>query len=182
MYPYYLYSDIPGLGTHKAWAEIDARALADNYKTLCALNPNVVHICVVKADAYGHTSRLCVKTLLDAGCRFFAVSCIEEALAVRDCCDGAEAEILILGYTIPSQAEILAQNNIIQAVISEEYAQKLHEVLEGTDYQLRVHVALDTGMNRVGICARNSAECLRAADFIDALKHKEYDRNGICGL
>ena len=75
-----LYTDVPSLPRHKVWAEIDTHALQYNYKLLCAMTPDVEHICAVKADCYGHISTLCVGILLDAGCRFFAVSCIEEAI------------------------------------------------------------------------------------------------------
>ena len=173
MYPYYLYSDFQRLNEHKVWAEIDTAALSENYHTLCAVSPNAEHICVVKADAYGHSARVCIKTLLDSGCRFFAVSCIEEALAVREYCEGVEANILILGYTSPSQAEKLVAGDIIQTVISREYAEKLAEASMASGCHPRVHVALDTGMNRVGICAKNDEECNSAIEFITELVGKE---------
>ena len=169
MYPYYLYSDIPRLYEHKVWAEIDIDALTENYRTLCAITPSAKHICVVKGDAYGHTAEMCVKALLASGCRFFAVSCIEEALAVRQYCGEVDADILILGYTDPTQAKQLARSNIIQAIISEEYAKKLADAAKNASCRPRVHLALDTGMNRVGICARNANECLSASDMAERL-------------
>lgn len=169
MYPYYLYSDIPRLKEHKVWAEIDIDALTDNYKKLCKLTPCQRHICVVKGDAYGHTAEMCVKALLSSGCRFFAVSCIEEALAVRKYCGNAEADVLILGYTVPNQVEELTHNNIIQTVISGEYAEKLASAAKSANAKPRVHIALDTGMNRIGIRARSIDECNSAADFTEKL-------------
>jgi hypothetical protein len=62
------------------WAEIDTHALQYNYKLLCSLTPGTRHICAVKADAYGHVADICVPVLCEAGCDFFAVSCIEEAI------------------------------------------------------------------------------------------------------
>ena len=170
MYPYYLYSDVPKLYEHKVWAEIDVATLSDNYKILSELIPNTTHICVVKADAYGHTSQMCVNTLLDSGCRFFAVSCIEEAMAVRAYCNGEQAEILILGYTDPLQVEKLVEENIIQTVISEEYASRLSAAAVECRCRPRVHVALDTGMNRIGICARTDEECDNAIEIIEGFK------------
>ena len=175
MIPYYMYSNLPKLPEHKVWAEIDTEALLYNYKVLCAFSPHVRHICAVKADAYGHVAELCVAVLLRAGCDFFAVACIEEALAVRDVCDreGKYADILILGYTCCSQAAILSENNIIQTVVSEDYARALQASAVEHDCSVKVHVALDTGMNRLGLCARNQAECAEAVDAIGRIMEFE---------
>lgn len=91
-----------------------------NYKLLCSLTQGTHHICAVKADAYGHNAQICVRNLIFAGCDFFAVSCKEEAISVRKICKivGSGADILILGYTSPNQACILAENNIIQTISS----------------------------------------------------------------
>ena len=172
MYPYYLYSDMPRLDRHKVWAEIDTQAIAENYRTLCANTAPGRHICVVKSDAYGHISDVCVRALMAVGCDFFAVSCIEEALKVRAVC-GDGADILILGYTDPSQADSLAKNNIIQAIISEEYAEALTVSAKSKKCSVRVHVATDTGMNRIGVCATTDESCKTAVDFILGLKRSE---------
>lgn len=171
-----LYSGIPSLPDGKVWAEINTQALADNYRILCDKTPEVRHICVVKADAYGHTSAICVDTLLEAGCDFFAVSCIEEAIEVRKrcCMKDRFAEILILGYTDPKHAKTISKNNIIQAVVDEDHGAALIREATVIGCRVRVHIALDTGMNRIGLCARNDKECMRAADAVRALTAEEH--------
>lgn len=171
MFPFYLYTDMPKLTEHKIIAEISTRALVENFKTLCALTPDARHICVVKADAYGHTCEICVPALLRAGCDFFAVSCVEEALVVRRICRElhAYADVLILGYTDCRQAEVLMQNDIIQTLLSEDYALKLSRAALDCGCQVRAHAALDTGMNRIGICARDEGECMSAASSVARL-------------
>ena len=171
MYPFYLYTDMPKLTEHKVIAEIDTDALRKNYRTLAAMTEGTRHICVVKADAYGHTCEICVPVLLDAGCDFFAVSCIEEALVVRKICQEQQknADILILGYTDHRQAEVLASNNIIQALLSVEYADQLNDAARRAGCRVRAHAALDTGMNRIGICARDDGECAAAAEHISRI-------------
>ena len=168
MLPYYLYSTLPELELHKLWAEIDTENLLYNYKLLSSLTPGTRHICAVKADAYGHASELCIRILLKAGCSFFAVSCIEEAISVRSICrlENKDADILILGYTDTRQAELLAKNDIIQALVSEEYARKLNTDAEAKNCTVRAHVALDTGMNRIGIHAQDEKSCQSAAKAV----------------
>lgn len=169
---YKLYSSLGNLEQQKNYAEVDLSALRDNYHTIknavCVHSPNTHIIAVVKAEAYGHGAPACVKVLLEEGCRFFAVSCIDEAVAVRTVCDElrADADILILGYTHPSLASHLARYNIIQTLLSEDYAQGLHTAAVSASVNVRTHIAIDTGMNRVGFAAHSEEEILATAAAI----------------
>lgn len=159
-----MYSSLTELEQRKTWAEIDLEALRRNYRLLRDMvtegNANTRIIAVVKAEAYGHGAPECVRTLLSEGCDFFAVSCIDEAVAVRAVCDGEnkQADILILGYTHPSLAPQLWRFNIIQALLSEDYAVSLDRAATQANVTVRVHAALDTGMNRIGFAAHSDGE------------------------
>lgn len=168
MKSYRLYDAFEDLPAHKIVAEISTGALSHNFSTLRSLVPHSEPICVVKADAYGHVADICVRVLLSCGCRFFAVSCIEEAISVRKICDGegAKANILILGYTAPSLASSLAEYDLTQTLLSLEYAKELSAAAILSGVSVRAHVAVDTGMNRIGVCANTQAECISAADEI----------------
>lgn len=175
MYPFYLYGDMPKLGEHRVHAEIDVSALKHNYKILRDMAAGSRPICVVKADAYGHACEICVPSLLEEGCDFFAVSCIDEAIVVRRICQnlGSAADVLILGYTDPCQVQLLSTYGIIQTLISEDYAIKLNDAAIAAGVRVRTHAALDTGMNRIGICARNQEECRDAAQIIAQISRFE---------
>ena len=166
---------MPDLLCRKMWAEIDTDALQKNYRSLSTVSPDARQICVVKADAYGHTSKICVPALLRAGCDFFAVSCIEEAIEVREICRQQlkDADILVLGYTDCRMVSVISEYDVIQTVISADYAIELERAAKEEGCRVRVHVALDTGMNRIGLCARNSSECQEAAAFIKTLVPSE---------
>lgn len=161
---YKLYSSLPELESRKTWAEIDLDALRRNYRLLremaTAQSKNVRMIAVVKAEAYGHGAPACVATLLDEGCDFFAVSCIDEAIAVREVCDEnhREADILILGYTPPELTLQLARYAITQTLLSEDYAARLEANAAAAGVTVRTHAALDTGMNRIGFPAHSEME------------------------
>ena len=159
MSQYYLYGDMPYLDKHKIVAEISASALEHNYRILTSLT-SAKTICVVKADAYGHVAEICVRVLLGLGCRTFAVSCIEEAISVRKICESErrEADILILGYTDPALCRELEKYDIIQALLSLEYAERLSDSAVESKVRIRSHVAVDTGMNRIGVCANTPQE------------------------
>lgn len=182
MLPKRLYSSLPNLAASRTVAVIDTEALVNNYKLLCSRTPGVKHICTVKADAYGHTVDICVRTLLAEGCSFFAVSCIEEAISVRRVCldEGRRADILILGYTDPSLAPLLAEHDLIQTVLSLDFAYSLAVYARAAGVAVRTHVALDTGMNRIGLCVFNDEECARAA--ADIVEIRELDGISVEGL
>jgi len=157
-------------------AEIDICALENNYRAclekLQQSAPNTRVIAVVKADGYGHGANTCVCTLLDAGCDFFAVSCLEEAYPVRNQAKN-NADILILGYTMPLPQMVgeLAKNNFIQTLLSPDYAHELSNVVKKENLApLRVHIAVDTGMGRIGYPARTEKEIEEAVQNILALR------------
>ena len=113
---------------------------------------------VVKADAYGHGAVAVARALSDAGVSKFAVSNLNEAIELRE--SGIDGEILILGYTPPAFSTELCKYNIIQTVVSKEHAAELATC---SDKRLKCHVAIDTGMHRIGLDADNPDEC---ADII----------------
>ncbi len=172
---YRLYSALCLSESDNKRAIIDLGALRRNYRILQATYrkegtaPRM--IAVVKADAYGHGSPECVRALLFEGCDFFAVSCIEEALVVRRVCRESEknADILILGYTEPSLAHVLASQDFIQTLLSAEYAARLSVAARNAGVTLRTHIAVDTGMNRIGFPAHTSDEAEEATAAIAAL-------------
>ncbi|MBO5682847.1 MAG: alanine racemase [Clostridia bacterium] len=183
---YHLYSSMPMLGNHKAYAEIDSSALKHNYKTMLdhihKENPNTVAICVLKADAYGHGAKNCCRALLEEGCRHFAVSSIEEAIDIRSVCDEMRirADVLILGYTLPSQAALLAKYDIITSIVDADYAKELSREALAAGVTVKCHVKLDTGMNRIGFSAKSDAEIETSARAIAEIF--EYPKLKVCGM
>ena len=168
-------------------AEIDLGVLGQNFQAclqkINASSPTARILAVVKADAYGHGTEPCVRALLGAGCDFFAVSCIEEALAVRSVCrdEKKEADILILGYTTPKYARELTENNLIQTLLSPCYANELAKAVKNENLPpLTVHVAVDTGMGRIGYPARTEKEIAQTA--CDILSLKEETAFEVCGM
>ena len=136
--------------TPRTYAIIHERALCENFALLQKQAEGARVCCVVKADAYGHGTERVVRALRRAGADYFAVSCVEEAAAVRAALDGArEIPILILGYTRPCHIPYLVRENITQALLGKEYAEAVLPMVP-RGKRLRVHIAVDTGMNRIG--------------------------------
>lgn len=134
--------------TARAWREIDLAALRANALLLQrAAGRRCRLMAVVKADAYGHGAGKVAKALQKQGVRAFAVASLAEGIRLR--CAGIWGSILILGYTAPAQANALRFWRLTQTITDAGYAKALSEA----GPTVRVHLALDTGMHRLGILA-----------------------------
>ncbi len=141
----------------RAWAEISVSRLKRNVeKCRGLLYPENELMCVVKANCYGHGAKE-LAPILENECdvRWFAVSNIVEAEELREA--GVKGEILILGYTPPEYAPYLSEENIVQAITCFEYAEALSKQAPA-GMRVRCHIAIDTGMTRIGLDFSDSVD------------------------
>ena len=139
----------------RAWREVDLAALRHNAQVLMEALGGCSLMAVLKADAYGHGAGKVAKALRRCGVRAFAVATVAEGVALRRAF--VRGEILVLGYTPPEQAYLLRRWRLSQAVVDEAHA----KALAAAGRRVRVHLALDTGMHRLGIPAQDIAAILR---------------------
>lgn len=136
----------------RTWAEIDLDAIAHNFHELKKrLSPGCRTMAVVKADAYGHGDGYVSRALQREGAHWFAVSNINEAISLRR--QDVTKPILILGFTPPELAGMLAAMTITQTVYSSEYAKELSKAAQAQRVRLDCHIKVDTGMSRIGFYA-----------------------------
>ena len=132
----------------RAWIEVNRNNLRHNVEILKnAMQPGCELMAVVKAQAYGHGAVLTASHLNKMGVRAFAVATVDEGIALRK--SGVCGEILILGYTEAGRASELKEYDLMQTLISFEYA----EVLNNQGIAVKVHIKIDTGMHRLGIAS-----------------------------
>lgn len=130
------------------WAEINLDSLEFNMKGIKKLSKSDEIFGVVKADAYGHGAVDVAPVLLENGVTRLSVAVISEAVELRR--SGIECPIMILGYTPLSLADDILKYDIEQTVFSYEYALKLSKIAEKRHIKVKIHIALDTGMGRIG--------------------------------
>lgn len=135
----------------RAYAEINLDAIAAN---LCSMkqhiSPTARMAGVIKADGYGHGSIQIARAV--EGLDFlwgFAVATPEEAHKLRS--EGIRKPLLILGYTFPYCYEQLAREEVRPAVFRRDSLPSLQKAAVKAGKAIRVHVKVDTGMNRIGI-------------------------------
>lgn len=137
------------------WAEIDLDAIKYNIDSIKRRVDTKELIAVVKADAYGHGALDVSKTLVENGATKLAVAVITEAMELRH--GNINTPIMILGYTPLEFAADLINYDIEQTIFDLEYAIKLSEIALNLGKKAKVHVALDTGMGRIGFLINDNS-------------------------
>lgn len=135
----------------RIFATVDLDAVAGNMESMKRkLTPETKMIGVVKADGYGHGS-VPIARAIDSYVEAYAVATAEEALLLRR--HGITKPVLILGPVHKSWYGELIDNKIRPAVFTMEQAEALSEqaLLKKTTADL--HLAVDTGMSRIGLDA-----------------------------
>lgn len=130
------------------WAEINLDNLAFNMRQIRSKAKSKDIIAVVKADAYGHGALDIAPVLLENGATSLAVAVVSEGVELRR--GGIECPIMVLGFTPPSLMDDLVKYDIQQTVFSYSYAKELSAIAEKNHKKARIHIAVDTGMGRIG--------------------------------
>lgn len=135
-------------------AVVSLDAIAKNFQAMHEhLRPKTQIIAVIKADGYGHGAIPIAKLIHDYDYIWgFAVATAEEAFSLRTA--GVTKPILILGLVFPEHYEELIRQDVRLTVCEEEMAIALSEEAGRQKKTVHIHIALDTGMTRIGFSDR----------------------------
>lgn len=137
------------------YAEIDLDAIAYNMINIKNLVKDKEVIAVVKADCYGHGCLDVVPTLLENGASRLAVAVLTEGIELRN--NNIKAPTMILGYTPTYLAEEIIKYDLEQTVYDLEYSKELSKIALNLNKKAKIHIALDTGMGRIGFLPNEKA-------------------------
>jgi alanine racemase len=142
---------------------IDLAAVRHNVAHLRSLlSPGSRLMVAVKADAYGHGTLPVARAAVAAGAQGVAVATAEEAVALREA--GFAGTVLVMGplYSLDQYKE-MAHRGVDFAVVSDHMAGVLPG-LRGSGLRARVHLKVDSGMNRQGLFPED------IGTFLDAIR------------
>ena len=181
------------------YVTIDLDALTDNFRAI-RQKAGVDVMAVVKADAYGHGAVQVARHLQDM-CAFFGVSSMQEALELRHA--GLNTPILILGHTPTSAFHTAIREGIRPTIFRYEDAKSLSREAVKMGVTAPFHIAVDTGMSRIGfqateenarlcaqiaslpgLCAEGIFSHFATADCEDLTQAREQDKKfeAFCGM
>ena len=145
--------------TSRCWAEVDLSRLVQNYRNaLMHLTPPTKLICVLKADAYGLGAPMVAKRLHQEGQSMFAVASYNEAAEIRR--ELPDCDVLILGLCGDVQLLKAIEAGMLLTVFSTAYAAKVRAAAQTVNRKARVHVKLETGLNRLGFEPEEAADAI----------------------
>lgn len=150
--------------TRWAWVEIDQGALRRNtraFKNLLGYGKRLC--CVVKADAYGHGAVQCAKIMHATGADMFAVATVSEGVQLRE--GGIKSPVLVLNEPPIDACDTLLEYQIMPSVYSSEFALAYGERAVEMGCVGKYHMAIETGMNRIGVHFTDVLEFRREIDF-----------------
>lgn len=149
----------------KTYVEINEDILKENVKEIIKKYNNYkYYIGVVKNNAYNHGIKV-VNSLIHGGINYLAVSSLEEAISIRKY--NNEIPILCLGIIDVEYIHDCINNNVTITVESYDYLEKLVNIK--LDYELKIHLKLNTGMNRLGI--NNEEELKKCFELSKKIKN-----------
>ena len=154
---------------NRVYATVNLDAVADNMKEMAGNLPSGTGmIGVVKADGYGHGS-VPVAMAVDPYVRGFAVATVEEGVILRR--HGIGKMILVLGVTHPDQYGELIRYQIRPTVFTLRQAERLSELACREGVRAKLHLAVDTGMSRIGMMpVKESVDLIEAMSKLPSLQ------------
>ncbi len=142
----------------RVYASVDLDAIEANMKAMAAnLTEGTAVMGVVKTDGYGHGAVPVAKAIAPY-VEAYAVAAVEEAVNLRK--HGITKPILVLGVTHERHNEELIRYDIRSAVFKKSQALSLARTARALGRTAGVHLALDTGMSRIGMTV-----CEESADL-----------------
>ena len=154
-----------------AWVEVDLGAIRHN--TLEAkrhLRGGCRLMAVVKADAYGHGAVQCARASLSMGAEYLGVATVDEGIELRKA--GIDAPILVLAEPPITSVPLLLEHRIQPAAYTAEFILAYAETADQHNMRAPYHLALNSGMNRIGVRTDEVIEFLRQISFHRALDLK----------
>ncbi len=152
-----------------AWVEINISNLENNIKQIRSNIPQGTKLLgVVKADAYGHGAVMLAPTILATGIDMLGVASIDEGVDLRQA--GIDCEILVLGAVPVWAVESAVKNDLSISIFSKDHIKACEQAFARTGIKPKVHIKLDTGMNRIGVRTEDAVEFIKevqSKDFIN---------------
>lgn len=130
------------------YLEVDLNQLKQNLENIRAHVAPAKVMPMVKANAYGHGVEG-VAPFIEPYVDYFGVALVEEAIQLREL--GIMKPILVAGGTLVEQLPLFFEHDLTLTASSLELLTAAEQLAESIRKQLKVHLKIDTGMERVGV-------------------------------
>jgi alanine racemase len=128
--------------------EVDLARLRENYRAIAGHVAPARVMPVLKANAYGHGLVAVAKMLQGERPFALAVAYLEEALRLREA--GVRTPVLVLGGLVGAQIPRFLEHDLTLTASSVDKLLAIEECAAAKRVRARVHLKVDTGMERIG--------------------------------
>jgi len=128
--------------------EINLSQLKKNLEAIRAQVAPAKVMPMIKANAYGHGVDG-VGPFIEPYVDYLGVALVEEGIHLREL--GIRKPILVAGATMPDQVPLFAEFDLTLTGSSIELLERAEEVSRSTGERIKIHLKIDTGMERVGV-------------------------------
>ena len=160
--------------TRSAWVEVNLDNYISNLKYIKSIiNKNSKIMCVIKSDGYRAGALELTEASIKFGINYFGVATLSEGISLRK--HFKDINILILGYTPSYLLEDLCKYDIMPNIYSYDNCKDYNEICKKYGKVGKIHLSIDTGMNRVGFIPGKEA-------FFDIIKISKLSNIKIDGV
>lgn len=142
------------------YLEVNLPQLKQNLEAICAYVHGAKVMPMVKANAYGHGIEG-VAPFIEPYVDAFGVALVEEAIQLRAL--GITKPILVAGGTLIEQLPLFFEHDLILTASSLDLLTASEQLAESTRQRIKVHLKIDTGMERVGVHEYEAEEFIKAS-------------------
>jgi alanine racemase len=131
------------------YVTVNLSALTHNYHTIQEHVGSAMVMPILKANAYGHGLVEVGKHIDKLDVPYIGVAFLEEALLLRE--SGIKSPILVLGGILGTQIPHFLEYDLALTASSVEKLKLIDEAAEEVGKTAKVHLKIDTGMERIGV-------------------------------
>lgn len=141
--------------------EVNLKRITENFRAIQKKVAPARVMPIIKANAYGHGLVEVARHLETLGADTLGVAVLEEGILLRE--QGITAPILVLGGILGNQIPLFLQHNLVLTASSIEKLSRVNEVAKEMVVTAKVHLKIDTGMERIGVHYYNADSFLETS-------------------
>jgi alanine racemase len=141
--------------------EVDLNRLANNFQAIRRHVAPAKVMPILKANAYGHGLLRIAQLMESLGADYIGVAVLEEGILLRQ--NGIRIPILVLGGILGNQVPGFLKYDLTITASSIDKLSQVNEIATQLGKKAKVHLKIDTGMERIGVHYYNADTFLESA-------------------
>ncbi len=148
--------------------EVNISTISQNFFNIKNFKPKSKIMAILKANAYGHGLVRIAIEMERLGVDYIGVAVLEEGITLRE--NGITKPILVLGGIIGNQIPLFLNYNLTITASSITKLQQINDVAGSLNLPAKVHLKIDTGMERIGVHYYNAETFIQKSFEFENIK------------